>query len=839
MIELSHFDLSSIITKLNQGVEETSAGHGSDFEKVLSEHLELSGIKSGKPYPLLNTPEEKIDQNGVSDDPGRLDIENRSDLSSLTHSKFADQSYPDNEHLRGLSKTPISGRLIELEENVPSNKLGETLAALPVIEPAPEVDSSQSPISISFELRPIDYFFDIESAERDRLAKLTISQSEALRSGFENQRSESSRTREISDTTGQFLGFEDLLRQTENSSSTNNHGPSGDEFSLPQKPKTAFEHDPILGHVNVMPVTAELSSIVTEEPKAVVDVDSNGAKASEAILVPLSTLRRRGASINKLSLSSAVTPGIFERNQRIDKAVRAYPDSESAVTNASVTFLPRIIKTEGGAGDNRLYLEGARTKPIPRNEGIVESPKSGSLDAPITGIQRKEKGSERNVDGRIYEQVRTLEQRPQVRNPHDGPYIETLSGQRQVLVGGRQSGPALADISSEIEVAGQGAIQSDRTNDRKEVRSQSSLIDSTITNQSDMQLKRGRNKAFGYTNDVNSRIRPSFDESSVSRPGVREARRDGQPKPVESIIDSMITNQSDMQLKRGRNKAFGYTNDVNSRIRPSFDESSVSRPGVREARRDGQPKPVESMPARKSILKDIPKALELESDAVLIKSDASKLTTSGKINGLFGGMESTSSRDSAPMNLQPAETMSAAMVVNEEQPTESMVKRLGPSSFQAELDLSGYDTRRGLLREELDRRVDQLIRRVGSQIRSGQLNELHIKLHPRELGVVSFSVELLDGNDIGVKIVSASDEASKLLKEHWPSHWQDGGLKVSSQETGDRGLSGNSSNPHPEEKPDQKRENTSKDVADSSRRLVERDPSQDLAENDHNIDITV
>ena len=231
--------------------------------------------------------------------------------------------------------------------------------------------------------------------------------------------------------------------------------------------------------------------------------------------------------------------------------------------------------------------------------------------------------------------------------------------------------------------------------------------------------------------------------------------------------------------------------------------------------------------------------LELESDAVLIKSDAPKLTTSGKINGLFGGMESTSSRNSAPMNLQPAETMSAAMVVKEEQPIESMVKRLGPSSFQAELDLSGYDTRRGLLREELDRRVGQLIRRVGSQIRSGQLNELHIKLHPRELGVVSFSVELLDGNDIGVKIVSASDDASKLLKEHWPSHWQDGGLKVSSQETGDKGLSGNSSNPYSEEKHDQEWEKTSEDAADSSRRLEERDPSQDLAENDHNIDITV
>ena len=238
-----------------------------------------------------------------------------------------------------------------------------------------------------------------------------------------------------------------------------------------------------------MPVTAEVSSIVTENPKAMVDVDSNGAKASEAILVPLSTLRRREALINKLSFSSAVTPGIFERNQRIDTAVRAYPDSQSALTNASATFLPRLAKTEG-AGDKRLYLEGAITKPIPRNEGIVESPKSGSLDAPITGIQRKDKGSERNIDGRTYEQVRTLEQRPQLRNPHDGPYIETLSGQRQVLVGGRQSGPALSDISSEIEVGGQGAIQSDRTNDRKVVRSQSSLIDSTITNQSDMQLKR-------------------------------------------------------------------------------------------------------------------------------------------------------------------------------------------------------------------------------------------------------------------------------------------------------------------------------------------------------------
>jgi len=778
MIELSHFDLSSIIFKLNQGVEEASAGHGSDFEKVLSEHLELSGIKSGKHYPLLKAPEEKIDQNGVSDDQGRLDIKNRSDLPSLTLSRIADQSSSDNERLQGLSGTPVADGAIGLKD-VPSNKLRETLATLPIIEPAPEVDSSQSPISISFELRPIDYFFDTESSGRDRLVKPTIAQSEALRSGFENRLPEASQTKEISDTTGQFLGFEDLLGQTENSSSTNNHSRLGVEFSLPQKPKTASEQDSVTGHVNVTPVTAVMSSIVTENPNAVLYVEYSGAKASEAILIPLPTVHIREAAINKLSFSSAGTPGIFERNQSIDTAVRAYTDSGLALTSASATFFPRIVKTGGGAGVKRLYLEGANTKAIPGNEGIVESPKSGSLDAPITGIQRNNNGSDRNVDGRNFEQVRTIEQRPQLRSPHDGPYIETLSGQRQVLVGGRQSGPALADISSEIEVAGQGAIQSDRTNDRKVVRSPSSLIDSTVTNQSDMQLERGRDKAFGYTNDVDNRIRPRFDESSVARLGDQEARRDGQPRPVES------------------------------------------------------------MPPSKSILKDISKVLELKSDAMLIKSDASKLRTSGKMKGLLGGMESTSSRNSAPMNLQSAETMSAAMVVKEGQSTESMVKRLGPSSFQAELDLSGYDTRRGLLREELDRRVGQLTRRVGSQISSGQLNELHIKLHPRELGVVSFSVELLDGNDIGVKIVSASDEASKLLKEHWPSHWQDGGLRVSSQETGDKGLSGNSSNSYSEEKHGQKWENTSEDAADSSRRLLERDPSQDLAENDHNIDITV
>ena len=78
----------------------------------------------------MNTPEEKIDQNGVSDDPGILDIKNRSDLSSLTLSKFADQSFFADDRLRGLSNTPAAGGLIG--EDAPSNKLGSSHVALTV-----------------------------------------------------------------------------------------------------------------------------------------------------------------------------------------------------------------------------------------------------------------------------------------------------------------------------------------------------------------------------------------------------------------------------------------------------------------------------------------------------------------------------------------------------------------------------------------------------------------------------------------------------------------------------------------------------------------------------------
>ena len=67
MIELSNFDLSAIISKLNQGVTEDTASQGSEFEKILSAHLELSGIKSGIDSPLLDKLVEQMDISEISE----------------------------------------------------------------------------------------------------------------------------------------------------------------------------------------------------------------------------------------------------------------------------------------------------------------------------------------------------------------------------------------------------------------------------------------------------------------------------------------------------------------------------------------------------------------------------------------------------------------------------------------------------------------------------------------------------------------------------------------------------------------------------------------------------
>jgi len=298
-----------------------------------------------------------------------------------------------------------------------------------------------------------------------------------------------------------------------------------------------------------------------------------------------------------------------------------------------------------------------------------------------------------------------------------------------------------------------------------------------------------------------------------------------------------MTRGIDMQSLKPQEEVVGLSGEYQSQTRARLKKSRAAYSGIRETG-GAQPQAVESRIASQGMVKNVSKAQEVEITLAGVRSEVESEASTGRISELLsmnsenrGGIKSAS----IP---QPAELIGPT-AFQEGQPAEGMAKRVGPNSLQAELDLSGYDHRRELLSEELDKRVGQLIRSVSSQIKAGQPNELQIKLHPRELGIITFGVELLDGNDISVKILNASEEATKLVKEYWPSHWQDGGAKVSNIEAGERGLSGNNSDPNPDRKEGRNNNSASKDGGDSLGWVAERDLDQGPAENEHNIDITI
>jgi len=297
-----------------------------------------------------------------------------------------------------------------------------------------------------------------------------------------------------------------------------------------------------------------------------------------------------------------------------------------------------------------------------------------------------------------------------------------------------------------------------------------------------------------------------------------------------------MTQESDLQSFKNQEGLAGLSQEAQPQTRARLNKS---RAAYSELRQTGRAQAVDSRISSQDIAKNISKAQEIENIPVGVRSEVISEASVGRISDILSpNSENSGSVRSTSAILQPAEFI-APSAIQEDPPIEGVVKRAASSSIQAELDLTGYESRRELLREELDKRVGQLIRSVSSQIKSGQPSELQIKLHPRELGIITFGVELLDGNDISVKILNASEEATKLVKEHWPSHWQDGGAKVSNLESGDRAFSGSNSDPHSERKENRSGKGASEDGADSLRRVAERDLDQDLAESEHNIDITI
>ena len=183
MIELSNFDLSSILGKLNQGVTVTSPSQGSKFEKILSAQLNLSGIESGKEYPLLSKRGDLIGQKNSDEELSQLAIEGISDLSTVVHSNVDGRLSRDNELLPSQIIDSHEVGRIELT-NVPADRVGEMLPELSVVrEYVSEAAEPKTASPISFKLQPADYFFDVEPTEKNQIIKLPISEPEALNLG--------------------------------------------------------------------------------------------------------------------------------------------------------------------------------------------------------------------------------------------------------------------------------------------------------------------------------------------------------------------------------------------------------------------------------------------------------------------------------------------------------------------------------------------------------------------------------------------------------------------------------------------------------------------------------
>ena len=740
MIELSNFDLSAIINKLNQGVTEDAASHGSEFDKILSAHLELSGIKSGIDSPLLD-------------------------------------------------------KLVE------------------------QMDISENSQATTFRLQPEDYFFDIESIERIQIASASSPGSEALPSQSENLPLEASEMKYMQESTDVFVNFTDGFKALESALSVNDVSPITTEQTkeLPESTGVLVDvsneskaFDKALFAYNFKPTSAEYGAL--ESPKSRYRQEAGASNVSEALKntvavnffshakkdpnTPVLNWDREGFAsefvlnhdsnsrevepkFQSLLASSKITSVTPKRNEGSDSGVKTY--SELELTGPIIS---EIRGSEMGTNAEKLIAGNVSSQAstvhakAEENESKFNS-QSGRPDAGLVGIKRSDNGYNRRLEESVPGRGGNIEQRSRLLNMHNDSYIETLSGQRQVLVGSRQRNLKLAELANQLAVKEQAEMKPDKTNSRKITLSQPTNINSTIAYESNIQPLRDQDGVLGLSRGAQNRAKAMVNESRVSNSKVDELRRHGQLRGT----DAQQTSNSTLQ--------------------------------------------------------DITKVLAADNKKTATKLDVMNELTAGRLGDHPFADQTTERRsNTASTNLQISEPLTP-MVVREDQATEGVAKRTSPGTFQAELDFSGYDARRNTLREELDQRVGQLIRGVRSQIYTGQLNELQIKLHPRELGIITLGIELLDGNEISVKILNAPDDASKLIKEHWPAHWQDAGGRASNLETGEKDFFGNNSSQNPDGEDDRGREKAPEFVADSSEKFAEQDSNQELVENGHNIDITI
>ena len=781
MIELSNFDLSSIIGKLNQGVTKTDSDQGSEFERILSAQLELSGTESGKEYPLLSQRGDSIGQKNSDEELSQLAIEGISDFATLVHSKVGGPLSRDNEL--------VPSRIIGSREvgpieftNVRADRAGEMLPELSAVtEYAPEAVASKIVSPITFELQPADYFFDVEPTKKNQIAKLPRSGPEVLNLGSQVLLPEASIMKEIAEESDLTSKFVDGVRQSKNSPPANDRNAPVFEFKSPQVQPVANQKGTESGYelkARISPESLELSALDMEDPNTAAFYGDREGNSTEGVLVQSTPRRGEGLIKGKPALLGA-TPIVSQAIQESYRVTKIDPQSKLELAKAPASPLQELPRSVRGEKEDPAILDEPLVKvsqmATANEEGIIRSRPDG-FTAAIAEMTRNDYSHERQPDGQAHRQGISVGHRSESIEPRNGPYIDTLSGQRQVLVGGRPAKHSMVDLADELEALAR-------------------------VDEAPAKSKLGRT---------------NLSSSSTTR--------------------LAMTQESDLQSLKNQEGLAGLPQEAESQTRARLNKSRAAYSGIRQT---GRAQAVDSKISSLDIAKNIFKAQEIENIPGSVKHEVISEASVGRISDILSpSSENRGSVRSTAAILQPADFI-VPSAIEKDPALEGSANRAVSSSIKAELDLTGYESRRELLREELDKRVGQLIRSVSSQIKSGQTNELQIKLHPRELGIITFGVELLDGNDISVKILNASEEATKLVKEHWPSHWQDGGAKVSNLEAGDRAFSGNNPGSNSERKENRSGKGASEDGPDSMKRVAERDLDQGLAESAHNIDITI
>jgi len=781
MIELSNFDLSSIIGKLNQGVTKTDSDQGSEFERILSAQLELSGTESGKEYPLLSQRGDSIGQKNSDEELSQLAIEGISDFATLVHSKVGGPLSRDNEL---VPSRIIGSREVGRIEftNVRADRAGEMLPELSAVtEYAPEAVASKIVSPITFELQPADYFFDVEPTKKNQIAKLPRSGPEVLNLGSQVLLPEASIMKEIAEESDLTSKFVDGVRQSKNSPPANDRNAPVFEFKSPQVQPVANQKGTESGYelkARISPESLELSALDMEDPNTAAFYGDREGNSTEGVLVQSTPRRGEGLIKGKPALLGA-TPIVSQAIQESYRVTKIDPQSKLELAKAPASPLQELPRSVRGEKEDPAILDEPLVKvsqmATANEEGIIRSRPDG-FTAAIAEMTRNNYSHERQPDGQAHRQGISVGHRSESIEPRNGPYIDTLSGQRQVLVGGRPAKHSMVDLADELEAL--------------------------------------------------ARVDEAPAKSKLGRTNLS----------LSSTTRLAMTQESDLQSLKNQEGLAGLPQEAESQTRARLNKSRAAYSGIRQT---GRAQAVDSKISSLDIAKNIFKAQEIENIPGSVKHEVISEASVGRISDILSpSSENRGSVRSTAAILQPADFI-VPSAIEKDPALEGSANRAVSSSIKAELDLTGYESRRELLREELDKRVGQLIRSVSSQIKSGQTNELQIKLHPRELGIITFGVELLDGNDISVKILNASEEATKLVKEHWPSHWQDGGAKVSNLEAGDRAFSGNNSDPNSERKENRSGKGASEDGADSMKRVAERDLAQGLAESTHNIDITI